>query len=719
MNRRLLWVIYACLAANIAFGQGIVRITRGEDDLKRSKWRFKAGDERQWADSAYNDRHWKVITDIDATKLNEDLWPGNKAWFRQVISVRHKAVGRRFQIVIQQFGASEVYLDGRLLASLKPPQFDSGGSQRLVQFIPLQLRDTNQHVLAVRYQIRRDPVIQSSTNVDPLQIGIYSADEAGNTVVGEAHWTSVLDGCFMGVFAILALLHFLFYRANRNQPINRTLAWTMLFFALIFVMSELDNYIGTLTYISATDLVSDLSLHAGFVLLLTAVYQYLHLQRTWIYYTVLGIVVLAQGYHLFIGYPQEELAGIPFVLVIIDYIRISWRGRKSKDPDARLPWNSLKAALFCYLLVILFSVSAGILDSAIHFGMEYMLAIDIALSALGLFSIPVGLSLSLVRDYTRTYKALGDNLREVEQLSARTLAQEQEKQQLLARQNELLEEQVQKRTAELNQSLEELKTTQAQLVQREKLASLGELTAGIAHEIQNPLNFVNNFAEVSVELVDELNEEREKPADQRDEELETELLSDLSQNVQKISDHGKRAASIVRGMLQHSRASSGQKQPTDVNGLVDEYLRLSYHGIRAKDKSFNAQLLTDFAPNLPTINLVSEDIGRVLVNLFNNAFYAVQEKSKSTPGYVPVVSVNTSQDHEQVIIRIHDNGTGISESVRSKIFQPFFTTKPTGEGTGLGLSLSYDIISKGHGGTLSLETESGAFTEFTIALPVK
>lgn len=717
MNRRILWLIYTfSFLTHIALGQGI-RITRGDGDLKRSKWRFQSGNNPHWADSAYDDRRWKVIKDVDATKLDEDLGQGNNAWFRQVITASPKAVNRRFQVVVQQFGASELYLDGRLLAVLKPPLFDSSGSQRLIQFIPLQLHDTKPHVLAIHYQIRRDPVIQSSTSVDPIHVDIYNTDEAGNTVVGEAHWTSVLDGCFMGVFAILALLHFLFYRANRSQPINRTLAWTMLFFAMIFVMAELDNYIGTLTYISITDLVSNLSLHAGFILLLTAVYQYLHLPRTWIYYSILTAVILVQVYHLFIGSVQEASAGIPFVLVIIDYIRVSWKGRKSKDIDARLPWNSLKAALFCYFLVIILSISAGILDTVVHFGMEYVLALDIALSALGLFSIPVGLSLSLVRDYTRTYKALGDNLREVEQLSARTLAQEQEKQQILARQNELLEEQVQKRTSELHQSLDELKTTQDQLVQREKLASLGELTAGIAHEIQNPLNFVNNFAEVSVELVEELNEERQKPADQRDEALETDLLHDLSQNVQKINDHGKRAASIVRGMLQHSRASSGQKQPTDINNLVDEYLRLAYHGIRAKEKSFNAQLLTDFAPNLPTVHLVPEDIGRVLVNLFNNAFYAVQEKSALISGFSPTVSVKTSQEAGQILIRIRDNGTGVPDSVRHKIFQPFFTTKPTGQGTGLGLSLSYDIISKGHGGTLHIETEPGEFTEFTIALP--
>ena len=323
-----------------------------------------------------------------------------------------------------------------------------------------------------------------------------------------------------------------------------------------------------------------------------------------------------------------------------------------------------------------------------------------------------------MRDYAQTHEALGSNLREVEQLSARTLAQEQEKQQLLARQNELLDQQVQERTAELNASLTELRSTQAQLVQREKLASLGELTAGIAHEIQNPLNFVTNFAEVSVELVDELNTEQNQPADQRDNALIDELLGDLGQNVQKISEHGKRAASIVRGMLQHSRASTGQKQPTNLNALVDESMKLAYHGLRATDKSFNAALQTDFATDVPTVSVVPEDVGRVLVNLFNNAFYAAKQAGLTTTDPpAPTVSARTFCQNGQAVIQIQDNGPGIPDAVRQKIFQPFFTTKPTGQGTGLGLSISYDIITKGHGGTLTVATEPGQ-TVFTIQLPV-
>ena len=271
---------------------------------------------------------------------------------------------------------------------------------------------------------------------------------------------------------------------------------------------------------------------------------------------------------------------------------------------------------------------------------------------------------------------------------------------------------------QLDASLTNLRSTQAQLIQSEKMASLGELTAGIAHEIQNPLNFVNNFAEVSAELVAEVRDERAKGA-AADAALEAELLEDLEQNLGKISQHGRRAAGIVRGMLEHSRASTGERAPTDVNALTDEYLRLAYQGLRAKDKSFNTALETDFAPGLPLVPAVGADVGRVLLNLFSNAFYAVrQRQQRGEAGYAPTVSVSTQQVNGQVEIRVRDNGTGIPAAVQAKIFQPFFTTKPTGEGTGLGLSLSHDIIAQGHGGTLRVESQEGQGTTFRVGLPL-
>jgi signal transduction histidine kinase len=298
--------------------------------------------------------------------------------------------------------------------------------------------------------------------------------------------------------------------------------------------------------------------------------------------------------------------------------------------------------------------------------------------------------------------------------------QEDELNRAIAARKVELEVLVSERTAELTQQKEELehtlvelRTMQSQLIQSEKMASLGELTAGIAHEIQNPLNFVNNFSEINIELIGEM----EVEIDKGNHDEAKKILSDIHENLQKINQHGNRADGIVKAMLQHSRSSSGVKELVEINKLADEFLRLAYHGLRAKDKSFNASLKADFDTTLEKINVVSEEIGRVILNLLNNAFYAVMDrKRKKLEGYEPVVSIQTKSVGNHVEIIVSDNGNGIPQKVLDKIFQPFFTTKPTGQGTGLGLSLSYDII-KAHGGDIKVETKEGEGTVFTIVLP--
>ncbi len=288
---------------------------------------------------------------------------------------------------------------------------------------------------------------------------------------------------------------------------------------------------------------------------------------------------------------------------------------------------------------------------------------------------------------------------------------------------ETIEELEQKRKAieetntALSKSLEDLKAAQQQLIQSEKMASLGELTTGIAHEIQNPLNFVNNFSEVSKELLEEMNAELAvgNIDDAKD------IAADVIQNLGKILHHGKRADGIVKSMLQHSRTSSGQKEPADINALADEYLRLAYHGLRTKDKSFNASFKTDFDETIGNISIIPQDIGRVILNLITNAFYAVDEKKKSASAgyrdgnYEPTIFVTTRKEGDKVLISVQDNGKGIPQNIMDKIFQPFFTTKPTGQGTGLGLSLAYDIV-KAHGGNLTVSTEEGNGSTFKIEL---
>ncbi len=273
---------------------------------------------------------------------------------------------------------------------------------------------------------------------------------------------------------------------------------------------------------------------------------------------------------------------------------------------------------------------------------------------------------------------------------------------------------LQEKNSQVEQTLNDLKSTQKQLIQSEKMASLGELTAGIAHEIQNPLNFVNNFSEVNKELADELKEEIEK-GNYEDAKA---IAKDIKDNEEKINHHGKRADAIVKGMLQHSRSSSGTKEPTDLNALAEEYLRLAYHGLRAKDKFFNVTMKTEYDEGIEKANVIAQDIGRVILNLITNAFYAVNERKKrSTGDYEPTVFVSTKKAGDRIQLSVADNGNGIPPNIIDKIFQPFFTTKPTGQGTGLGLSLAYDIV-KAHGGELKVETSEGEGSKFIILLPI-
>ena len=391
-------------------------------------------------------------------------------------------------------------------------------------------------------------------------------------------------------------------------------------------------------------------------------------------------------YFIYILYTEKELSGARQVLfAIAPYIILSLFIDLTKLFDATR-----------------YSAWASFLQAAMSFSVVYMIVMAVIIN--------------------KQRKAL-------EKEKLKTREEEEKKEQVISLKDQL-EIQVAERTAELTKqkeelqlALTELRSTQAQLIQSEKMASLGELTAGIAHEIKNPLNFVNNFSELNKDLIDELIQ------DLKSGKIDNAFAvsNDIRENEEKINHHGKRADSIVKGMLQHSRTSSGQKELTDINKLADEYLRLAYHGLKAKEKDFNVKFETDFDDSIGKINIVPQDIGRVLLNLINNAFYAVNEKKKAPQSasaggveYEPAITVTTklitpASGVFWVSISVRDNGNGIPENIVDKIFQPFFTTKPTGQGTGLGLSLSYDII-KAHGGELKAETKEGEGTEFTIFL---
>ena len=371
-------------------------------------------------------------------------------------------------------------------------------------------------------------------------------------------------------------------------------------------------------------------------------------------------------------------------------------------------WITLKGAQWAVLTGVLVSISFGILySSSVAINRELNFSLHL-IYASGLF---LSFPLSLLAYVAMRYREI---IKEVQQNASQVVLLSEEKKEQALHQQRILQEEVNKQTAEIRSTLDHLRSTQSLLIQSEKMASLGELTAGIAHEIQNPLNFVNNFSDVNKELLAELNDEIKKG---NYSEVAA-IAKEVCDNEEKINHHGKRADAIVKGMLQHSRRSSGIKEPTDINALTDEYLRLSYHGLRAKDKSFNAALKTDFDETIGNINIIPQDIGRVVLNLINNAFYAVDEKKKQNlNGYEPTVTISTKKEKDNIEIKVKDNGNGIPKKVLDKIFQPFFTTKPTGQGTGLGLSLSYDIV-KAHGGEIKVETKENEGTEFIIKLPV-
>ncbi|MBC7827401.1 MAG: GHKL domain-containing protein [Chitinophagaceae bacterium] len=592
---------------------------------------------------------------------------------------------------IYQAGASEVYLDGKLIHKLGVVSTNSDSINYYspnMKPLSFPLVYSTEQVLAIRFLNLPPPYpIYSNKNIF-LQAWITNVDNATEDNIIKYYKTfGSRINIGIGVGTILCFLYFSFFIFFPAQKINLYFSLCNFFFActLVLYSIDLETHGPHFTINTALNICSGLYL----VLLLYCTYQIFNKKKGWIYWSLFLLQIVSVLLEFFIAF---DLNTYLTIIVLADILRISMLSLRNNKSGA---WIILVVAAIDLIYSAL-SILSNLAIINIPNIQSYL--------PFALLVAPVGLAIYLGYAFGLTSQSLRLKLTEVEQLSV-------EKQQILSAQNETLEKQVMERTSALNQSLENLKSTQSQLIQSEKMASLGELTAGIAHEIQNPLNFINNFSEVNNELIEEIDNENDVG--------EIKLLAkDIKQNSEKILFHGKRADAIVKGMLQHSRSSSGQKEPTDINALTDEYLRLAYHGLRAKDKSFNATLQTDYEKSIETINIIPQDIGRVVLNLITNAFYVVAEKCKlGIEGYEPTVSVSTKQTKDVVSIAVKDNGNGITQKVLEKIFQPFFTTKPTGEGTGLGLSLAYDIV-KAHGGELKVETKEGQGSTFFIQLPV-
>jgi len=541
-------------------------------------------------------------------------------------------------------------------------------------------------------------------------------------------FSTIRDSFFGAILVIGAILNFLFFLINRERVYLFFASFLLCLFVPVFPLREIIARENFVLYSYLSDLwIFWPFFFFQFMRYYLQTYRFLpRWDKLILFISVLGLLSLsARTLSLYFNFNFNTPFNLPltyFTISSICYFITPFLLYKNNRQSARLfmiaslPFSVSMIMLMCMYSLVDFGLFIS--DSWTN---SVIISCLISCGWLVIFFLWI-----LFKRYDRQKKEIAKQALQAERF---TKEREIERRQLIEKQKIELEKTVEERTAELKQSFQELKSTQAQLIQSEKMASLGELTAGIAHEIQNPLNFVNNFSDVNSELIDEATQEIDKG---NHNEVKA-ILSDIKENEEKINHHGKRADAIVKGMLQHSRSSSGQKEPTDINALTDEYLRLSYHGMKAKDKNFNAEIKTDFDGSIGKINIIPQDIGRVILNLINNAFYAVSEKKKQAgDGYEPTVIVTTkliipSVGGRSVQIKVADNGGGIPQKILDKIFQPFFTTKPTGQGTGLGLSLSYDII-KAHGGDIKVETLSaeaatqagreGEGTEFIVQLPL-
>ncbi len=725
--RQLLLLLFLCPLLLSAQKTDIFRIdSLPTEGVQLNKgWKFHAGDNPVWAKADFDDSAW---TPIDPTKdiaALPEIFNAQIKWLRLDFEVKNK-LPNPLGIAINQAGASEIYLNGHLIHQFG--HFDTD-STKVKAYDPLQIPiyfpadSVGQYHLAVRYALQ--PNIRYTNIFSWTQNRLFNATLLNLVPTLNAQrdfrvYYTGLDMFKIGVFFMLFVLHLAFYFYQRSNKTHLIIAICFLAFTVVFFFKIIGENQFSVEYRYFNLNISNWSYYIGSCMLVDAFYRMAKVRLDNYYYafvvlTLVSMFVPSFTYGGIFWQPILFFTGSIFSFTII--FGLTRIGLKKEIKGFWILSVAIMIAFFslvCVAAAVLFLKFSYTVTGYIIFNYAIPPYLFDVLNNIAAISTPLGLSLFMGIEGNETNKALSKQLVENEQLKNEAIEHEQEKQHILATQNEILEKQVTERTAELNQSLNVLKSTQNQLIQSEKLASLGELTAGIAHEIQNPLNFVNNFSELSVDLANELEDEIKKP--ELDKELIEDLTKDIKSNQEKINHHGKRASSIVKGMLEHSRTSTGERALTDINALCDEYLRLSYHGLRAKDPSFNADYKTEFETPLSKIMVVPQDIGRVLLNLYNNAFYAVHQRHLQNPDYTPSVSVSTKHVDNQIIISVKDNGNGIPDNIKAKIFQPFFTTKPTGEGTGLGLSLAYDIVTKGHGGSLSVQSDTYG-SNFIFTLP--
>ena len=688
-------------------------------------WFYKAGDDTDWADpefikGEFIHENWEETSHVQYLEYLEPYGThpfeadGN-VWFFKELKVDSTLYGESFAISGKMYGAMEVYLNGVKQGSAGIVADNRSDEVPRGYFLPIsfELWDMESQYLAIRYSY------QTLREIGPQFIVLGLILDMAPEATMEQHFEDSVaersvgmaaQSFSMGASAVLGILLLFLYLMYPRQRLNLIAAILFLLIALssigifFFTIWETPENFFTALIISGIGVSLSSFVNVWFA------FKLIQKNKNWLFWTFLILSVFISLLTFYSVILIQNLSVLLWILSMI-YVLVLFSQKRikkgQKDLDVILIGFGIYFVGFITFLVL---VITGTLPQTMV----------LWLSILSLL-VPVSYSFYLARDVARTNELLSRKLDENQLLSDEKLRQEQKNKRLIESQKEKLAEEVKARTAELaeayenlKKSHEELKNTQKQLIQQEKMASLGQLTAGIAHEIKNPLNFVNNFSEVSKELIEELREE----IGSENEEIIS-LLDDIEANVKTINKHGKRADSIVHGMLLHSRGKSGEKMPTDINKLLDEYSDLAYHGLRAKDPGFNAYIEKELDERIGMTAVVPQELSRAFLNIINNGLQAANEyhKTKGT-GEEVLIKISTKKTDGKIEIRISDNGPGIPDKIRKKIFEPFFTTKAAGEGTGLGLSMTYEII-EAHNGTINLISEKGEGTTFIITLYVE
>lgn len=679
-------------------------------------WRYSTDDSFDFKEPSFDDSTWEILSPAELSLEKHINTNGYlKGWYRFRFEVDSTMINQSLFLRVGTWGATEIYIDGVLEDSFgqvsdEITPFEAYNPLNILpEEFKTRFEEGKVYTMAVRFEDRDAPWLYQNLGVS------YRIDPwVRVTNVGYIRYTQDLiqsSKLFMYTIntslLIILILIFSIYMLNRHDPVLRDAT----IFASLFLFSSITSFENVfqsdlIGYLFVDEL-SFMSVHMIFGWIPLFLNGILFGTRpSWMRWLFLAGIIVAP----ITSFTQVGVISTVYLIVAtIVCVWVLYIGRNRIKGENSLILGTVIGEL---LLIISYVILEAyyIANPLLGYG-------DIHIFVIFLF-FPLMLLFYLAYRYTRNFRLLQDKLKEVSRLSDEKLAAEREKQRLVSQQKQVLEKEVELRTADLTQSLENLRAAQQQLVQQEKLASLGQLTAGIAHEIKNPLNFVNNFSSVSLELIDEALEEIGKLEKSVISEDVAEILTSVKGNLTKIHDHGTRADRIVKSMLLHSRGGSGKMESSDFNAVVQEYTNLAYHGMRAGKNPISVDIKIDLDPAVGKVPLITEDFSRVILNLCNNAFDALRDRqaASSEQKFEAKLTVKTKLDGSMIKLEIEDNGPGIPDEIRDKILQPFFTTKKGTEGTGLGLSITNDII-KAHGGQLNIESEVGTMTRFIITLP--